>query len=47
MSMKEVMIWAEEIRCIVEIAEVDTPGMAEIIIWLEILLSSQYLQCLH
>ena len=44
MSIKEVVVWAEEIRYTAETAEADTPDMAETIIWLEILLSLQHLQ---
>ncbi len=44
MSIKEVVVWVEEIRYTAETAEADTPDMAETIIWLEILLSFQHLQ---
>lgn len=44
MSIKEVVVWAEEIRYTAETAGADTPDMEETIIWLEILLSFQHLQ---
>ena len=44
MNKKEVVVWAEGIKCIAETAEADIPDMEETIIWLKILLSFQHLQ---